>query len=82
MRRRWTLDVGVIYTVAGSVGEIAFSPVIGYLLDSVSYMSLMYLVLASTVTCLALMIALLILARMYHKTIEYESLENEGSKGH
>ena len=74
--------VGVIYSVAGSVGEIAFNPVIGYLLDSVSYMSLIYLVLASTVTCLVLMIALQILARMYHKAIQYESLEYEGSKGH
>ena len=74
--------ISVIYAVAGSVGEIAFNPVIGYLLDSVSYMSLIYLVLASTVTCLVLLIVLQILARMYHKTTEYESLENEGSKCH
>ena len=71
--------IGVISSVAGSVGEIAFNPVLGYLLDSVSYMSLIYLVLASTVTCLVLMIVLQILARMYHKAIKYESLESEGS---
>ena len=74
--------VGVIYSVAASLGEIAFNPVIGYLLESVSYISYMYLVLSSTVTCLVIMIVLQILARMYHKATEYESPENEGSKDH
>ena len=59
--------IGVMNGIAGAAGEIIISPFVGYLFDNVSYISLMYLTLASTLLCLVLMIALHVVGQHYVK---------------
>ena len=66
--------VGIIYSVGGSIGEFAISPLFGFLFESVSYMWLMYLTLIATVTCSVLMITLQILGSQYQKRLQYQNL--------
>ena len=57
--------IGVLYTVSGSIGEVIFSAVVGYLLANVSYMSFMYLLVSCTGGCLLIMSILQYLGMKY-----------------
>ena len=61
--------IGTIFSVAGALGSLAFSPLIGFLFDKVSYMSFMYLNLACTVLCTILVAVLEFIGQHYNKAV-------------
>ena len=63
--------IGVMYSIAGSVGEMLFSAVIGYLFQNVSYYSYMYLLVSSTGICFVIMVMLQFIALRYK---QYENV--------
>jgi MFS family permease len=59
--------IGTIFSVAESLGSLAFSPLIGFLFDKVSYMSFMYLNLTSTILCTIFVAVLEVIGQRYNK---------------
>ena len=69
--------IGVIFEVSGSVGEVAFSPLIGFLFEEVSYMSIMYLQAGCCAICFVILVMLQVLGMKFKAGLDRHEREND-----